>query len=81
MEKSGGFYRPDHGRNPRLRLRLGQLPVVHRRNAGLAHTESKRRAEPQIPRRRGSAESEVGSRGAHHHPKEPNEHPVLCKRL
>lgn len=81
MEKSGGFYRPDHGRNPRLRLRLGQLPAVHRRNAVLAHTESKRRAEPQIPRRRGSAESEVGSRGAHHHQKGPNEHPVLCKRL
>ena len=36
---------------------------------------------PQIPRRRGSAESEVGSRGAHHHQKGPNEHPVLCKRL
>lgn len=64
-----------------VHLRLGQLPAVHRRNAVLAHTESKRRAEPQIPRRRGSAESEVGSRGAHHHPKGPNEYPVLCKRL
>ena len=64
-----------------VHLRLGQLPAVHRRNAILAHPESKRRAEPQIPRRRGSAESEVGSRGTHHHPKGPNEHPVLCKRL
>ena len=64
MEKSGGFYRPDHGRNLRLRLRLGQLPVVHRRNAGLAYPESKRRAAPQYP---GGAEAQKAKLEAEGH--------------
>ena len=76
MEKLGGFYRPDHGRNLRLRLRLGQLPVVHRRNAGLAYPESKRRAELNT-RRDGSTKSKTRSRGARDRRKRKEKYPLL----
>ena len=64
MEKSGGFYRPHHSGDFCVHLRLGQLPAVHRRNAVLAHPESKRRAAPQYP---GGAEAQKAKLEAEGH--------------